>query len=63
MIVNTDEMLINNKVMSIILKLKTMEFWENENINKPIVRDKTRGALVIKPSLDSIPKLSARALL
>jgi hypothetical protein len=40
-----------------------MEFWENENINKPIVSDKTRGALVIKPSLDSIPKLSARALL
>ena len=56
-------MVINNKLMSIKCKLKMMGCWENENIINPMVRDRTRGALVIKPSLDSIPKLSARALL
>ena len=60
---NPDKMAINNKLMSIKCKLKMMGCWENENIINPMVRDMTLGALVIKPSLDSIPKLSARALL
>jgi len=63
MIVNIDKIVINNKLISIKLKFKTIEFWKNENINIPTVRVMTRGALVIKPSLDSIPKLSALALL
>tara|TARA_B100001013_G_C24466127_1_gene385512 strand:- start:174 stop:434 length:261 start_codon:yes stop_codon:yes gene_type:complete len=62
-IVNIDNIVISNKLISIILKFKTIEFWKNENINIPTVRVITRGALVIKPSLDSIPKLSALALL